>query len=102
LSGLCNARGQGNDFDLAWWRFRAAAIQGIGFPPIKLGHHRERRRTCDIGQQIVLFTPGYEMAKKKVPISIGDVIQRINQKLAAKGQVLMATRTWVRPFFFSR
>jgi hypothetical protein len=42
------------------------------------------------------------MAKKKVPISTGDVIQRINQKLAAKGQVLMATRTWVRPFFFSR
>jgi hypothetical protein len=40
------------------------------------------------------------MAKKKVPISIGDVIQWINQKLVAKGQ--MATRTWVRPFFFSR
>jgi len=58
--------------------------------------------TCDIRQQIVLLHRGHEMAKKKVPISIGDVIQRINQKLAAKGQVLTATRTWVRPFFFSR
>jgi hypothetical protein len=31
------------------------------------------------------------MAKKKT-ISIGAVIQRINRKLAAKGQILMATR----------
>jgi hypothetical protein len=35
---------------------------------------------------------GGEMAKKKVPISIGDVIQLINQKLAAKGQILTTTR----------
>ena len=32
------------------------------------------------------------MAKKKVPTSIRATIQRINRKLAAKGQILMATR----------
>jgi hypothetical protein len=35
---------------------------------------------------------GMKMAKKIVPISIEAIAQRINQKLAAKGQILMATR----------
>jgi hypothetical protein len=32
------------------------------------------------------------MAKKMVPISIEAIVQRINQKLVAKGQILMAAR----------
>jgi hypothetical protein len=35
-----------------------------------------------------------EQHQLKVPISIQAVIQRINRKLAAKGQILMATRRW--------
>ncbi len=36
------------------------------------------------------------MAKKKVPISLRAMIERINRKLAAKGQILMTTRKWGR------
>ena len=32
------------------------------------------------------------MAKKKAVFSIGDVVQLVNQKLAAKGQILKARR----------
>jgi hypothetical protein len=35
---------------------------------------------------------GMKMAKKIVPISIEAIVQRINEKLVAKGQILMATR----------
>ena len=36
------------------------------------------------------------MVKKKALISIKAVIERINRNLAAKGQILRATRTWMQ------
>ena len=50
------------------------------------------RCDCLTQRRGLIRTGGREMAKKKVPISIRDVIQLINRKLAAKGQILMTTR----------
>jgi hypothetical protein len=47
---------------------------------------------CAIRLSALLQKWGHELVKKKVPVSIRAVIERINQKLAAKGEILMATR----------
>jgi len=39
-----------------------------------------------------LIRTGQEMARKKKAVPMREVVQRINRKLAAKGQILMATR----------
>lgn len=47
---------------------------------------------CVIRLSALLQKWGHELVKKKVSVSIRAVIERINQKLAAKGHILMATR----------